>query len=122
MGVMRIVFVVPASSPLSVAVCLIAGAIAVGVIGAMAYQATRKRRTIGSDEMSDYRRVREADMMKSKVNVSAVVQIVIYVISIVLAYAALDKRITSLEVKYDRVVEDVKEIKADVKTLLNRQP
>ena len=51
---------------------------------------------------------------------STVVQIVIYVIAIAMAYSALDKRITVLESKYDRIAEDLQEIRADVKILIRR--
>ena len=50
----------------------------------------------------------------------AVVQIVVYTIVLALAFSALDKRITTLEVQYDRVVQDLQEIKSDVKQLLAR--
>lgn len=70
--------------------------------------------------MNGVRRVREVDLMKGRVGLGVVVQIVVYVITIVLAYSALDKRISSNEMKYDRIAEDVKEIKADVKKLVIR--
>lgn len=52
----------------------------------------------------------------------AVVQIVIYVIAIALAYSALDKRVTVLESRYDRIAQDLQEIRGDVKILIQRRP
>lgn len=63
-----------------------------------------------------------SELQKSRITLKDTVQVVIYVIAIVLAYSALDKRITTLEVQYDRIAEDVREIKADVKKLLTRTP
>lgn len=61
-----------------------------------------------------------SDLTKSRITVAQVTQVIIYVITIMLAYSALDKRITAVEVKYDMLAADVAEIKADIKTLLRR--
>lgn len=47
-------------------------------------------------------------------------QIIVYVIVVVLAYAALDRRIAVLEAKYDRIASDLTEIKSDLKRLLQK--
>jgi hypothetical protein len=61
------------------------------------------------------------NLSRARINLAQVTQVVIYVVTIMLAYSALDRRITTLEVKYDRIAEDLREIKADVKVLLERQ-
>ena len=59
---------------------------------------------------------------KLKISYSAMVQIIVYVITLTLVYAALDKRVTRLEDDSSRVTRDLGEIKADIKILLRRQP
>lgn len=113
------------STPWPLLVLAWAGIAALGILIAMAYhrQERRPRRIASEDDeetMNGVRRVREVDLMKGRVGLGVVVQIVVYVITIVLAYSALDKRISSNEMKYDRIAEDVKEIKADVKKLVIR--
>jgi F0F1-type ATP synthase membrane subunit b/b' len=67
-----------------------------------------------SDEALDVRNGR------LRIAPGTVVQIVVYVIALVLTYGALDKRIAALEIKYDRIAQDLAEIKADTKQLLQR--
>lgn len=58
----------------------------------------------------------------ARVDIGTIVQLVVYVVAVTLAYASLSERITKLEVKYDRIAQDIAEIKADLKTLLERRP
>lgn len=62
------------------------------------------------------------DLRNGRLRVSpgVVVQIVIYVVALMLTYSALDKRIAALEIKYDAIAQDLAEIKADTKLLLQR--
>jgi hypothetical protein len=53
-----------------------------------------------------------------RVSYGALLQIIVYVITLTLAYSTLDKRIARLEDKYDRIATDLAEIRADVKQLL----
>lgn len=55
-----------------------------------------------------------------RVNPAVLVQIVAWLVSILLAYGALNARISVLETKYDQQARDISEIKADVKQLLKR--
>lgn len=55
-----------------------------------------------------------------RISTPTLIQVAIWIVTVTLAYGALSERITTLEVKYDRLVQDVAEIKADVKQLLKR--
>lgn len=48
------------------------------------------------------------------------IQVGVWIVSIMLAYGALNERISVLEYKYDRIQQDIAEIKGDVKQLLRR--
>jgi hypothetical protein len=45
-----------------------------------------------------------------------VLQVIVYVIVVVMAYSALDKRIAALEARF----EEIREMRADIKVLLQR--
>lgn len=47
-----------------------------------------------------------------------IVWVVTTVVTVTLAYGAVTSRLSVLEVKYDRLYQDIAEIKSDVKTLL----
>jgi len=49
-----------------------------------------------------------------------IVVVVGWVVSMVLAYSAVDARVRILEDRYERLFSDVREIKGDVKQLLER--
>jgi len=53
-----------------------------------------------------------------KVSVSLLMQIAVWLVSVLLAYGALSTRLSVLEDRYERMVNDVSEIKSDVKRLL----
>jgi hypothetical protein len=55
-----------------------------------------------------------------KVSGQTLLQLAVWLVSIMLAYGALNERISVLEVKYDRMQQDLGEIKGDVKQLLRR--
>jgi hypothetical protein len=57
---------------------------------------------------------------KFRVSSTALAQIAVWVVSIMLAYSAVNARITALEVKYDQLRADISEIKSDVKSLLRK--
>lgn len=59
---------------------------------------------------------------KFRLSPQAVVQIVAWIISVLLAYGAINTRVTVIEDRVDRLTADVSEIKNDVKTLLQRRP
>lgn len=47
-------------------------------------------------------------------------QIIVYIVTLTLAYSALDKRISRLEDRYDRILLDLGEIKADVRRMADK--
>lgn len=49
-----------------------------------------------------------------------VLQLIVYVAILATAWSSLDKRITALEVRSSQIYEDLRELKADVKLLLQR--
>lgn len=49
-----------------------------------------------------------------------VLQLIVYVAILATAWFTLDKRITTLEVRSTQIYEDLRELKADVKLLLQR--
>jgi hypothetical protein len=49
-----------------------------------------------------------------------VLQLLMYVAILATAWFSLDKRITTLEVRSTQIYEDLKELKSDVKLLLQR--
>lgn len=49
-----------------------------------------------------------------------VLQLIVYVAILATAWFSLDKRITTLEVRSGQIYEDLKEMKSDVKLLLQR--
>jgi hypothetical protein len=51
---------------------------------------------------------------------SALVVLVGWLVSAVLAYGAVDARVRVLEASYDRLLYDMREIKTDVKQILER--
>lgn len=50
-----------------------------------------------------------------------IVVIVSWIVTVLLAYGAVDSRLRLLEDRYERLFSDVSEIKADVKTILQRE-
>ena len=58
---------------------------------------------------------------KIKFSTPVMAQLAVWIVTIMLAYSALNARITTLEVKYDRLTQDISEIKSDVKQLLQRK-
>jgi hypothetical protein len=69
--------------------------------------------------MTDHRSVASMDSNgRVRIGYSALLQIIVYVITLTLAYSTLDKRIARLEDKYDRIATDLAEIRSDVKQLL----
>jgi hypothetical protein len=67
-----------------------------------------------TDEVLDVRNGR------LRVSPGLVVQIVVYVIALMLTYSALDKRIAALEARYEQISDDIREVKSDIKVLLQR--
>jgi hypothetical protein len=57
---------------------------------------------------------------KTKVDVGSVTKVAAWIVAAVLAYGALSTRIAVLESNYSRIVQDIAEIKADVKALLRK--
>lgn len=53
---------------------------------------------------------------------SAVIVLITWLISALLAYGAVDARVRVLEDRYQRMVTDIGDIKVDVKELLRRKP
>lgn len=51
---------------------------------------------------------------------SFALQVGVWIITVMLAYGALNERISVLEYKYDRMQQDLSEIKGDVKILVRR--
>lgn len=49
-----------------------------------------------------------------------VLQLIVYVAIIATAWFTLDKRVTTLEVRSTQMYEDIREMKADLKLLLQR--
>lgn len=49
---------------------------------------------------------------------NTLVQLIVWLITLMLAYGNINTRLQVLEVKYDRMTQDVQEIKGDVKELL----
>lgn len=56
-----------------------------------------------------------------RVRWDVIATVVAWLVGGVLAYGSLDGRIKVLETKYERMAEDVREIKADVKYLIQLQ-
>lgn len=50
-----------------------------------------------------------------------IAQVGVWVVLVLLAYGELNTRLQVLEVKYDRIAEDISEMRADVKALLRLQ-
>lgn len=57
-----------------------------------------------------------------RVSMPLLMQLAVWLISMVLAYSALSERITRLEERTNTFATDLHEIKSDVKTLLRRPP
>lgn len=55
-----------------------------------------------------------------KVSLTLVVQAVAWIVAVVLAYGAVSSRVSVLEDRYQRLEQDIREIKGDVKALLHR--
>lgn len=55
-----------------------------------------------------------------RVSVTIAVQVVAWVAAVVLAYGAVNARVSVLEDRYQRIEQDIREIKGDVKALLQR--
>ena len=56
-----------------------------------------------------------------KVSWQVIAQAGIWLVSALLAYSAINVRLQVLEVKYDRISQDIVEVKSDVKQLLRLQ-
>lgn len=68
--------------------------------------------------MTDHR---PDDHGRYKINWQTAVTVLIgWLVSAVLAYGAIDSRVKVLEDRYERMVEDVREIKQDIKVILHR--
>lgn len=63
----------------------------------------------------------QADDNKFKITVPLLLQLGVMLVSVMLAYGALNERISRLEERYENVLSKLTEINADVKTLLRRQ-
>jgi hypothetical protein len=50
-----------------------------------------------------------------------VLTVIGWIVAVLLAYGAVNVRVAVLETKYDRLTQDIGEIKSDVKTLLQRR-
>lgn len=50
-----------------------------------------------------------------------IAQVGVWVVLVLLAYGELNTRLQVLEVRYDRIAEDIAEMRADVKALLRLQ-
>ena len=57
---------------------------------------------------------------KFKLSTQTVLTVVAWIVSVLLAYGALNTRVSLVEERVDRLTADVSEIKTDVKTLLRR--
>lgn len=55
-----------------------------------------------------------------KLSWGQIVVIVSWIVTVLLAYGAVDARVSVLEDRYERLFRDVGEIKSDVKALLRR--
>jgi hypothetical protein len=66
----------------------------------------------------DRREHPEPNGQRLKITGPQLAQLAVWLVTIMLAYGALSERITRLEVKYDRLVADISEVKGDVKLLL----
>ena len=65
----------------------------------------------------------EAIKVNGRINwQTAITVVVTWLVTAMLAYGAIDARLQVLEDRYERVVDDLREIKADVKALLKRSP
>lgn len=49
-----------------------------------------------------------------------VATVVAWLVAVMLAYGAMNTRVAVIEERYDRLTEDVREMKSDLKTLLRR--
>lgn len=58
---------------------------------------------------------------KSKLWWQVLAQAVVWLVMAIMAYGTVNTRLEVLEVKYDRISQDIAEMKTDVKTLLLRQ-
>ena len=56
-----------------------------------------------------------------RVRWDVIATVVAWLVGGLLAYASLDGRIKVLETKYERVADDIKEIKSDIKLILQMQ-
>ena len=65
--------------------------------------------------------VERRDDGQLKVRWDVIATVVAWLVGGLLAYGSLDARIRVLEDRYDRIQSDVREIKADVKVLLQRE-
>ena len=63
-----------------------------------------------------------AEAMNGRVRLSLtiVAQVVAWIVAVVLAYGAVNARVSVLEDRYHRLEQDIREIKGDVKVLLQR--
>jgi len=55
-----------------------------------------------------------------RLSFSQIVVVVSWIVTVLLAYGAIDSRLSVLEDRYERLFQDVGEIKRDVRTLVQR--
>lgn len=57
---------------------------------------------------------------KVRIDPSIALQIVAWVVAVIVAYGMVRADVAVLQTKYDRLAQDISEIKTDVRELLNR--